>query len=142
VLSQPSLWTDFALNFVESPYTAWRRLPLVEAHIVHSQKLPLTITFFPSHEIECTEAEQALLDLLAAHCNRWEAVVLCGSTLLYNTLIGSIYGRLPILRKLVLRICSQLAWTLNRPISPTSSQTVLRWKRSPSTVDVMAGISP
>ncbi|KAJ7812044.1 hypothetical protein B0H14DRAFT_3753981 [Mycena olivaceomarginata] len=106
-LSQPSLWTDFALNFVESPYTAWRRLPLVEAHLERSQKLPLSITFFPHYETACMEAEQPLLDLLAAHCDRWETVELCGSTLLYDTLIGSIYGRLPILRKLVLRICSQ-----------------------------------
>ncbi|KAJ7314378.1 hypothetical protein DFH08DRAFT_895315 [Mycena albidolilacea] len=109
-LSQPNLWTDFVLNFVDdrdSPESAGRILPLIEAHLERSQKLPLTIKFFPHDEIECTEAEQALLDLLAAHCDRWETVELYGSTLFYDTLIGSIYGRLPILRKLDIRVCSQ-----------------------------------
>ncbi|KAJ7879191.1 hypothetical protein B0H14DRAFT_3858482 [Mycena olivaceomarginata] len=110
-LSQPSLWNGFVLNFTDdgdSPGSAGRTLlPLVEAHLERSQKLPLTITFSPFHEIECTEAEQALLDLLAAHCDRWETVELYGSTLLYDTLIGRIYGRLPILRKLDIRVCSQ-----------------------------------
>ncbi|KAJ7812045.1 hypothetical protein B0H14DRAFT_2858523 [Mycena olivaceomarginata] len=109
-LSQPSLWNGFVLNFTDDPYSlgsAGRILPLVEAHLERSQKLPLNITFSPFHEIECTETEQALLDLLAAHCDRWETVELCGSTLLYDTLIGSIYGHLPILRKLDIRVCSQ-----------------------------------
>ncbi|KAJ7314379.1 hypothetical protein DFH08DRAFT_895321, partial [Mycena albidolilacea] len=109
-LSQPSLWNSFVLNFMDdsdSPGSAGRILPLVEAHLERSRKLPLAITFFPFRWIECTEAEQALLDLLAAHCDRWETVVLCGSTLLYDTLIGSIYGRLQILRKLDIWVCSQ-----------------------------------
>ncbi|KAJ7879187.1 hypothetical protein B0H14DRAFT_3773701 [Mycena olivaceomarginata] len=109
-LSQPNLWAEFVLNFVDDPdisESAGRILPLVEAHLERSQKLPLAITFFPYEELECTEAEQALLDLLAAHCDRWETVALYGSTLLYDTLIGSIYGRLPILRKLDIRFCPQ-----------------------------------
>ncbi|KAJ7314384.1 hypothetical protein DFH08DRAFT_895330, partial [Mycena albidolilacea] len=108
-LSQPSLWNGFVLNFTDdpgSPGSARRILPLVEAHLERSQKLPLTVTFSPFREIACTEAEQTLLNLLAAHCDRWETVELYGSTLLYDTLIGSIYGRLPILRKLDIRVCS------------------------------------
>ncbi|KAJ7812041.1 hypothetical protein B0H14DRAFT_3879874 [Mycena olivaceomarginata] len=104
----PCLWNGFVLDFTEdpdSPGSARRILPLVEAHLERSQKLPLTIIFTPFHEIECTEEEQALLDLLAAHCDRWETVELYGSTLLYDTLIGSIYGRLPILHKLDIRVC-------------------------------------
>jgi hypothetical protein len=51
--------------------------------------------------------EQAILDLLAAHCDRWETVELTGSTLLYDTL-ESIRGRLPILCKLHIRVYSRL----------------------------------
>jgi hypothetical protein len=117
---------------------------LVEAHLERSQKLPITIIFSPFHEIECTEEEQALLDLLAAHCDRWETVELYGSTLLYDTLIGSIYGRLPILRKLDIRVCLQFDEQDDEPEVDISDlfaacpalQEVFK------TVDVMAGISP
>ncbi|KAJ7812042.1 hypothetical protein B0H14DRAFT_3753978, partial [Mycena olivaceomarginata] len=44
-LSQPSLWNGLVLNFTDdnpdSPESAGRILPLVEAHLERSQKLPL-----------------------------------------------------------------------------------------------------
>jgi hypothetical protein len=80
---------------------------LVEAHLERSQASPLTIKFSPADEINCVAIEQAILDLLAAHCDRWETVELTGSTLLHDTL-ESIRGRLTILYKLHVRVYSGL----------------------------------
>ncbi|KAJ7812034.1 hypothetical protein B0H14DRAFT_2377905, partial [Mycena olivaceomarginata] len=79
-LSQPSLWTELWLDFAEGPESVAGILLLVEAHLERSQKLPLTITFGPLYLNQrlCTDTEQAVLDLLATHCDRWETVELAG----------------------------------------------------------------
>ncbi|KAJ6581990.1 hypothetical protein B0H19DRAFT_521712 [Mycena capillaripes] len=103
VLSQPRFWTSLFLDFTDDPPESASLLGLVqtvEAHLERSQQLPLRIIFRPFyHDVECTERERDVLELLVQHCDRWETVTLSGPRELY-TLLDEIRDNLPILRKL------------------------------------------
>ncbi|KAJ7250461.1 hypothetical protein B0H12DRAFT_1120499 [Mycena haematopus] len=108
-LSQASLWTHILLDFTDDPPdspSVKGIVPMVEAYLKRSQEQPLDIIFSPFYETHCTETEQIVLDLLAAHSDRWEKATLSGSPELYLALRPLVRDNLPILRILHVNVDS------------------------------------
>ncbi|KAJ6593312.1 hypothetical protein B0H19DRAFT_16957 [Mycena capillaripes] len=102
ILSSPWFWTSLYLDFTdddpELPSFAGV-LPMLEAQLERSQRLPLNITFYAFDDYDCTEREREVLELLALHCDRWETIKFTGPPVMYR-LLEDIRDSLHILRKL------------------------------------------